>query len=284
MKDETKHYTFDIDATLFGDSSYPASELVKIGLDKDGKEITDTIELPGNKNPIGALQGAKFKLYVANSDSTTKIKNEQGTEINASVYNNGIYDDDTEFVSDANGRITAVDADVAGIRGLDAGTYYLVETDAPDGYIKAQNGVKIVIDATIEDETHKTYYDKVTGTEYNAQNQEGTLTEVTWTVPELKSYSVTINGVETAHYTMTNEEKPNKGDGNDVMNPAIGEDGLIGATGAGSGAANGKIQNTQGVELPSTGGIGTTLFYTIGAILIIGAGIVLITRRRMSVQ
>ena len=41
------------------------------------------------------------------------------------------------------------------------------------------------------------------------------------------------------------------------------------------------IENQSGVELPSTGGIGTTIFYVVGAILVIGAGVVLITRRRM---
>ena len=45
-----------------------------------------------------------------------------------------------------------------------------------------------------------------------------------------------------------------------------------------------EVINNSGSELPSTGGIGTTLFYTIGAVLVIGAGIVLVTRRRMNVQ
>lgn len=42
-----------------------------------------------------------------------------------------------------------------------------------------------------------------------------------------------------------------------------------------------EIVNQRGAELPSTGGIGTTIFYVISAILVIGAGIVLVTRRRM---
>ncbi len=42
------------------------------------------------------------------------------------------------------------------------------------------------------------------------------------------------------------------------------------------------IVNNQGTELPSTGGIGTTIFYVIGAILVLGAGILLVTRRRMN--
>ena len=43
-----------------------------------------------------------------------------------------------------------------------------------------------------------------------------------------------------------------------------------------------SVQNLSGTELPSTGGIGTTLFYVIGAILVLGAGILLVTRRRMN--
>lgn len=42
--------------------------------------------------------------------------------------------------------------------------------------------------------------------------------------------------------------------------------------------------NKKGSELPSTGGIGTTIFYAIGAVLVIGAGTVLVTRRRMNAQ
>jgi len=41
------------------------------------------------------------------------------------------------------------------------------------------------------------------------------------------------------------------------------------------------VVNLAGTELPSTGGIGTTIFYVVGAILVIGAGVVLITKRRM---
>ena len=41
------------------------------------------------------------------------------------------------------------------------------------------------------------------------------------------------------------------------------------------------VVNNPGTELPSTGGIGTTLFYAIGAILVLGAGVVLVTKRRV---
>ena len=46
-------------------------------------------------------------------------------------------------------------------------------------------------------------------------------------------------------------------------------------------AQNVSIENLTGSQLPETGGIGTTIFYLIGAILVIGAGVVFVTRRRM---
>ena len=42
-----------------------------------------------------------------------------------------------------------------------------------------------------------------------------------------------------------------------------------------------NIENRSGSTLPSTGGIGTTIFYVVGSVLVIGAAVVLITRKRM---
>ena len=50
--------------------------------------------------------------------------------------------------------------------------------------------------------------------------------------------------------------------------------------------ANGgtAIVNQKGSVLPSTGGIGTTLFYVIGAILVVGAGVLLVSKKRMAAK
>jgi LPXTG-motif cell wall-anchored protein len=42
------------------------------------------------------------------------------------------------------------------------------------------------------------------------------------------------------------------------------------------------VENGTGSQLPSTGGMGTTIFYALGAALAIGAGVVLVTRKRLS--
>lgn len=52
----------------------------------------------------------------------------------------------------------------------------------------------------------------------------------------------------------------------------------------GSSNTDNTIINNSGSVLPSTGGIGTTIFYMLGVLLTVGAGIVLITRRRMRVE
>ena len=42
------------------------------------------------------------------------------------------------------------------------------------------------------------------------------------------------------------------------------------------------VVNKAGTELPSTGGMGTTVFYVLGSILVLGAVVLLVTKKRMS--
>lgn len=44
------------------------------------------------------------------------------------------------------------------------------------------------------------------------------------------------------------------------------------------------IDNKSGALLPSTGGIGTTIFYVVGGILVVAAGILLVTKKRMNAR
>ena len=41
------------------------------------------------------------------------------------------------------------------------------------------------------------------------------------------------------------------------------------------------VLNNKGTELPHTGGIGTTMFYIVGSVLVIGAAVMLVSKRRM---
>ncbi len=62
----------------------------------------------------------------------------------------------------------------------------------------------------------------------------------------------------------------------------MGEENLADGTGnVNNGAVAIQVTNNQGSTLPETGGMGTTLFYVIGGLLVVGAGILLIVRFRM---
>lgn len=50
----------------------------------------------------------------------------------------------------------------------------------------------------------------------------------------------------------------------------------------GTGTLTAQIQNNSGTVLPSTGGIGTTIFYVVGGVLVLAAIILLVTKKRMS--
>ena len=45
-----------------------------------------------------------------------------------------------------------------------------------------------------------------------------------------------------------------------------------------------EIENLSGTVLPSTGGMGTTIFYVLGSALVLGAVVLLVTKKRMSTK
>lgn len=50
------------------------------------------------------------------------------------------------------------------------------------------------------------------------------------------------------------------------------------------GSLSADVVNKSGSTLPTTGGMGTTIFYVVGSILVLGAAILLITKKRMSAR
>lgn len=150
------------------------------------------------------LQGAKFKLYYETNNTKYYVKevtNDNTIKSWANTENEAL-----ELTTDENGNIA--------VKGLKEGTYYLEETEAPDGYNKLTAPIKV----EITNKSNPIY--ELESVE--ADDKAGTVAQAVGTI---------------------------------------------------------TIANNKGSTLPSTGGMGTKLFYTIGGILMAGAAIVLVVRK-----
>ena len=108
--------------------------------------------------------------------------------------------------------------------------------------------------------------------------ETGTVTEITTDA----TGKFTIKGLDADTYYLTETAAP--AGYNKLAGPVtivIGANGVVnGTTEAPQGVDEVKVLNQSGAKLPSTGGIGTTIFYVIGAALVIGAIVVLIAKKR----
>ena len=62
------------------------------------------------------------------------------------------------------------------------------------------------------------------------------------------------------------------------------DDGTATAGNLDSGIVATTVKNNKGATLPETGGMGTTLFYVLGGVLVVGAVVLLITKKRMGAE
>lgn len=177
---------------------------------KDNAKVY-SFELDVNKvNETGsALAGAKFVLSRNNvSDATeyavvdnnNKLIGWTTTEANATVF-------------------TTLDDGKIFVKGLDAGTYSLIEKEAPAGYNKLTDPITVEIKATYDDTT------------------------------------LTLTTLEA-----TNSKSVDKA----------------------TGIVTYEVENKSGNSLPTTGGIGTTIFFVTGGVIVAGAAVVLIIKKRIN--
>ena len=98
-----------------------------------------------------------------------------------------------------------------------------------------------------------------------------------------KTYS--FGGLEAGAYYLLETAAPK---GYNLLDHAV-EVKVPGETGEGDSkvpvyAVTTPVANSAGTMLPSTGGVGTTIFYILGGVLVLGAAVLLIVRRRMRAE
>lgn len=152
------------------------------------------------------------------------------------------------------GTVTEVTGGVFYFVGLDHGTYQLVETQAPTGYNKLKDPIilHVVSDAKRTTANTPTPYAQTSSGMRGARELAGTATLYIGDSRTGVSMTFSPNAIL--------GEAPNM---------------LFNGTGGVS------VVNNLGNELPHTGGMGTTLFYVVGGVLVVGAGILLIVKKRM---
>lgn len=110
--------------------------------------------------------------------------------------------------------------------------------------------------------------------------ETGTVTEITTDA----TGKFTIKGLDADTYYLTETAAP--AGYNKLAGPVtivIGENGVVnGTTEAPQGVDEVKVLNQSGTELPSTGGMGTTIFYVLGGVLVLVAVVLLVTKKRMN--
>ena len=132
--------------------------------------------------------------------------------------------------------------------------------------------------------------------------QDGTTKAVTWTETEAKATKfttdkngkATFQGIAAGTYYLRETQAPAgynslKEDHKVEITATYGTDGKLTDssathTGEGQYIQTVEVPNKAGAVLPSTGGIGTTIFYVLGSILALGAAVLLIAKKRMNGQ
>lgn len=186
------------------------------------------------------LEGAKFAVFTDENLAKAAALNPSDANLASAL----------KFTGSAGnyilgGTVVSLESTSSGkyeIKGLDQGTYYLVETAAPTGYNRITSAIKVILTPAF---TAENYVDR----------------HVPDTDDQLESVTVSNGGMVSASIAS---------DKSMVYCPPTYN--YI------------TVVNKGGATLPETGGIGTTIFTLGGLILMLGAAIVFVAKRKLASQ
>ncbi len=295
--DNTNDITMHWDATPY--RSPNPNEPVYKGSEKDDDDIyvlaLNVLKVDGSDD-LTPLKGATFQLEGTNLKEVVTSSTETYTPLTTREEYDSYVEKKAELWFElVDGGYTNIDPYTSGLDEDELAKYvYDDQVGAPENYHYVAYTRTITYEQTTQDAINKT----VTGTtdENGVVSFEG-LTVGTWTLTEIAApdgynlltdaltfeISVTWSEDGTPEWKVTSDNDAFKltpiiettetedGDGNTVTTETI-----VGYN------VSVTVENNSGTELPSTGGIGTTIFYIIGGVLVVGAVVVLVTRRRVN--
>lgn len=243
---------------------------------EEGKGDPDNPDKPGSGDATGETPKSVTKTYVTGL-KLTKVDSDTRAALTGAKFQ----------IAGTGMKVVLINKEM--FKASDEGTYYMLKdgtytenapvkteegynADKYDSTTKKYEKVMVVTQNTVATEINATGYVDANG----VLTFEG-LGEGTYTITELKApdgYNLLkdpITVVITANESLTGY----------TWTVKIGEKTLT----AGDDFLYAfEVENKSGSVLPSTGGMGTTLFYVVGALLAVGAGVLLATRKKMSAE
>lgn len=251
INDTKKITSITKDSTIVVDYTAQLNSGAVIGL--DGQE--NKVDLTYSNNPN----------YTGTGEATPEGDKGKTPEDKVIVFTYEL--DVTKYLGDEKTKANAEDGTKAGFKlgNADGSKWATVENMKITGWVDNDaDATEVTTDATgifkfigLDDGTY-TLRETTTPTGYN------TMADLTLTIDATTANNQTWAGTASDALSAIKLTMNNKETTGDVT----------------EGKVEGSIINQKGSSLPSTGGIGTTMFYVGGGVLVAGAGVLLITKKR----
>lgn len=271
LKSDLTYYTWDATGSKWSDTTTNG----KIAIDKNTIVTVDyTATL--NEDAVIGLDGNPNKVDLTYSNNPNKSGNGENDNTGKTPEETVVaftYElDVTKYLGDKNKLADDKEGTKAGFKLSNAdGKWATVENMKITGWVDSEDKATQV--ETAADGTFKFIgLDDGTYTLYETKTPAGYNTMAPLTL------KITAGTVQCQDY-MESEEHDAPNEVLTSLQLKVGEANPVNGT-TSDGIVETEIINQKGSSLPSTGGIGTTMFYVGGGVLVAGAGVLLITKKR----